>query len=417
MRWITTGNLIRATHRTGELFFAALGRRGKQAEIQPPQVQRILVVRLDEIGDMVLTSPFLRELRGFFPSTWITLIVKPALVNLVELCPHVNEVLTYDWNTPGRSTRLRRHGRALKLAWEHLWKRRFDLAILPRWGPDYYHGAFVLYFSGAPWRVGYSESVSEEKRRRNSGFDHLLTHLLFDTTPKHEVERNLEVLHFLGAKIQESDLELWLGREDEAFAQQILESHGVLPEDSLVAFAPGAGAANRLWPILNFAELGRWLLREYHPRIVLVGGTQDRDFGEYFEGQLCDRVVNAIGRTTLRQAAALLRLCHLFLGNDAGPMHLAAACGLPVVEISCHPRGGSPLHGNSPLRFGPWGVPHIVLQPERPLEPCKDACVSEHAHCILGVSVEQAREAIGVLASQQFAFVSKRGASHRGASR
>jgi heptosyltransferase-2 len=147
----------KVTYFFGEPFFKLMGMRRNKHDLNLAQVEKVLIVRLDEIGDVVMTTPFLRELRRNLPDAWITLVVKPAVYNLVERCPYVNEVLVYDWNTKHRLLKpLQRHWRALQLAWKHLWKRRFDLAILPRWDVDSYHGSFVLYFSGAPWRVGYS---------------------------------------------------------------------------------------------------------------------------------------------------------------------------------------------------------------------------------------------------------------------
>ncbi|MEM1995641.1 MAG: glycosyltransferase family 9 protein [Thermoplasmatales archaeon] len=358
------------------------------------QVKRVLVIRLDEIGDVVMTTPFLRELRRNLPDAWITLVVKPQVYNLVELCPYVNEVLTYDWSTNRYLRPLQRHWRALKLARQHLWQRHFDLAIIPRWDADHYHATFVAYFSGAPWRVGYSENVNDRKQRLNGGFDHLLTRVLNDNTVKHEVEHNLEVICFLGGEVREDRLELWLGEEDEAFAERVLKSHGVRDGEPLIAFAPGAGAPKRMWPISNFIELGAWLKREYNAYIVAVGRPGEEQLGQELQRRLGDRAINVVGQTTLRQTAALLKCCQLFVGNDAGPMHLAAAAGVPVVEISCHPLNGSPLHPDSPECFGPWGVPHVVLQLEKPLAPCSEGCEAAQAHCILGVTVARVKDTI-----------------------
>lgn len=377
-----------------EPLFRCMGYRQSTVMFDLSQVRRVLVIRLDEIGDVVLTTPFLRELRRNLPEAWITLVVKPQVYNLVELCPYVDEVLTYDWRAKGRWADLRRHGRALRLAWRHLWQRRFDLAILPRWDTDYYHGTFLLYFSGALWRVGYSETVNERKRRNNKGFDRLLTHPLNDSELKHEVEHNLDVIRYLGGQVQDDRLELWLSAEDESFAERFLTNHGVKPGDLLVGLAPGAGASKRMWPIDRFAQLGFWLQEAYNARLLVVGGPGEVPLGKDLERALGASVVNAVGRTTLRQAAALLKCCRLFVGNDAGPMHLAAAVGVPVVELSCHPRSGSSWSVNSPLRFGPWGSSHTVLQPSTPRPPCLEECVAKSSHCIWGITVEQVEQAV-----------------------
>lgn len=395
--------LARGALALGRATYRQFDRRALTANPDLARVSSILVARPDEIGDTVLTGPFLRELRHNAPDAWITLIVKPATRNLVELCPHVNEVLTYEWYASGQLAGLRRHAQALALARRHLWRRRFDVALVPRRDVDYCHASFLAYFSGAPFRVGYSENVTDQKSKLNAGFDRLFSHLIYDRAAKHEVQYSLDVIRFLGGHVQNDSLELWLGGEDEAFAEDVLSSSSVGPDDLLIAFGPGAGAAKRVWPIANFLKLGAWLVREYGARIMVVGANRDGDLGDQLERLLGDRAINLVGRTTLRQAGALLKLCQIYVGNDAGPMHLAAAAGIPVVEISCHPQNGSALHANSPRRFGPWGVPRIILQPEAPREPCSEACGAAEAHCILEVGVERAKEAVRALAGQQFA--------------
>lgn len=109
---------------------------------------------------------------------------------------------------------------------------------------------------------------------------------------------------------------------------------------------------------------------------------------------MATRLIDIVGKSTLRQTGAVLKRCHLYVGNDAGPMHLAAAASLSVIEISCHPLGGSPFHSNSPSRFRPWGVPHVVLQPEEASHPCSVACSVGSPHCILNISVEQVKDAV-----------------------
>jgi len=378
----------------GEPLFWIFGRRWKGRHFGLSQAKRVLVVRLDEIGDVVMTTSFLRELRQNLPDAWITLVVKPQVYNLVELCPYVNEVLTYDWDTHGRLWQLRRHWRALRLSWHFLWRRRFDLAILPRWDVDYYHGAFVAYFSGAPWRVGYSENVIAHKKHLNGGFDRLLTHALEDNTLKHEVEHNLNVIRLLGGKVQEDQLELWLGEEDEVFANYLLGNKMVDSDSFLVGLSLSAGASKRHWLLSRFTELGVWLQEEYHAQLLIVGGSGEEALGRELQQELSDAVINTVGQTTLRQTAALLKHCQLFIGNDAGPMHIAAAVGIPIIELSCHPKSGSPLSANSPKRFGPWSKKHTIIQPEIPISPCVQECISDHPHCILGIMVEQVKQAV-----------------------
>jgi ADP-heptose:LPS heptosyltransferase len=382
----------------GEPFFRFLGLRKQRHLVGLSQVKRVLIVRVENgIGDMVLMAPFLRELCHNLPNAWITLVVEPQIYNLIELCPYVNEVLKYDWKVSGHYSNLQRHGRALRLAYKHLWRRRFDIAMLPRWDFDRWHGAFLVYLSGATWRMSFSENVNANKARVNTGFNRLFTHVLYDSTPKHEVEHNLDMICFLGGKVEKEHLEMWLGPEDEIFAENVLTSHKIYPGDRLIAFGPGAGEHRRMWPLSNFVELGAWLKKKYGAHILIVGGQGEEPLAQEIQQQLGDLVINAVGKTTIRQTAALLKRCRLHVGNDAGPMHLAAAASVPVIEISCHSLNGSPLHPNSPRRFSPWGVPHCVVQPEKAIAPCSNGCASAQAHCILSITVEKVKEAVVAL--------------------
>jgi heptosyltransferase-2 len=374
------------------LYFLA-GRRADK-EISLKSARAILVVCLAGIGDVVLATPFLRELRRSAPGGWITLVVKPEAFNLVELCPYVNEVVTFDCRVSGRASVLKLHSRALYLAATRLWRRRFDLALQPRWDVDYYHSTYLTYFSGASRRAGYSERVFQRKQQLNAGLDRLLTDVIDHRGAKHEVERNLDVLRFLGANVPDDRLEIWLDREDRSFARKVFESEGVGPHDLVIAFAPGAGALKRCWPVERFVELGRVLVREYDARLAVVGGPEDLDLGGRLESGLGPAVLNLAGRTSLRETAAVLERCQLAVTADSGPMHLAAAAGSAVVEISCHPSAGDIEHYNSPVRLHPWGAPHVVLQPEHAADGCRDSCESSEPHCILGIQPDQVLEAV-----------------------
>jgi len=390
----------RAIVLTGKVLFYLTGRNKRRKLNCFADAEKVLVVRLDEIGDVVMTSPFLRELRRNLPGAWITLVVKPSLVNLVELCPYVNEVLAYE------SIRkvyafglLRQHWRDIKSAIAFTFSRRqvYDLAIVPRWDADYYNATYLAYFSGAPWRIGYSESVTEHKRMNNKGYDLFYTHLVDQSTNedvKHEVERNLGLIKYMGGTVQDSSEELWLSNEDEAYARSVLGAEERIEGNLMYAFGIGAGAEKRKWDISNYISLGRWLIDEYKIRLLVLGGKGEVHLGEMIKKELGDDVIEMVGRTTIRQAGALLKKCKMYVGNDSGLMHIAAAARIPVIEISCHTSDGKISHYNSPARFGPWGVPNIVIQPEKAIHPCIDSCEEFKPHCISSITIESVKQSI-----------------------
>jgi len=355
-----------------------------------PGSRRILVIRLDAIGDVVMTGPFLAALRRAFPLAHITLVVAPSVHNVVEECPYVDRVLVHDlpWATRWWHP-LSRRLRGLGFARRYLWPEHYDVAVVPRWGEDHYEATILAYLSGAPVRVGYGGPTFHG---RPLGYERFLTRVVHDQSVKHEVERNICLLPVLGVPmpVLQSGLEVWLSDRDQAFADHIMANANGGP---LVALGPGAGSPKRMWAIDRFEEVGRWLTGS-GAQLVLVGGANDVDRARHLRQRLGDKVIDLTDRTTVRETAAVLRRCILFCGNDSGPMHLAAAVKVPVVEISCHPQGGDDLHPNSPKRFGPWGVPNRVVQPATARDGCDIGCRIEAPHCILNVEPDAVVHAI-----------------------
>ena len=202
------------------------------------QVKSVVIVRLDEIGDIVMFSPFLRQLRRGLPNARITLVVKPGVFNLVEFCPYVDDVIAFD-QRGGRAARvLGLPLRAFRFAAQRLWKQRFDLAILPRWDADYYYAAFVAFWSGARRRLGYSETTSDYKQVVNRGFDRLLTTAISDRTMKHDVAHNSALLRSLGISADDDREEVWLTAQDRADADALLLEESIRPGDLVIGLGP-----------------------------------------------------------------------------------------------------------------------------------------------------------------------------------
>ena len=386
----------------GEPLFQLTGCRQKGDVIDIGAADRVLVIRLDDIGDMILSTPFLRELRRAIPQARTSLVVKPSVAELAAGCPFVNEVLVYDPGPPGYAPTFERMRRTLQFAARHLWLRRFDLAISPRWDADLYHAAYLAYWSGAAWRVGYSECVVHHKQTMNSGFDGLYSHVLTDRSLKHEVARGLDIIRFIGGIPENDCLALWETEQHGQPLTTILKDLGCSHGTCLITFGIGAASAARQWPREQYIELGCWLRKEYDARIVIVGGPSDIESGQVVARSLGKHAINAAGMTTWHQLGTLLKSCSLYIGNDSGPMHVAAAAGVPVIEISCHPSNGNPYWSNSPQRFGPWGVPSHVLQPETAVSPCREYCASIEAHCIRRVDIERVKDAVRSCLSKQY---------------
>jgi heptosyltransferase III len=333
-----------------------------------PEAGSILVVKLDRLGDVVLASGFLRGLRASAPQAEITLVVRSGLVELVERCPYVDAVCGFEcderWigQLHGRGTAwlYAEHRRMLRFAAEHLWPRRPDLALVPRYDCDHCGALMLAYLSGATRRVSFSPA------NWTSGYAAALEKLLtgrVDCAPElHEVTKLMTLLRSIGGAAEHERLELWFSEEDRNEGARLA---GFDRDDGRVYVSLGVGASDpaKQWPMACFLDVARSLLTKPDLVVLVVGDRRDGGVGREIRRVLGDRVVDLCGKTTLRQLAALLERCALHIGNDSGPLHMAAATPLPVVEISAHARSGAPSHPLSPSRFGPWATPCVVLQP------------------------------------------------------
>lgn len=364
------------------------GRR-MEREFDPRTVQSILLTRLDGLGDLVLFSSLVREVRGLWPHAQITLVVDQRFASFVEQCPYVDEVIGFNERGSKFARLFTGPCRAYRLAKQRLWRRRFDLAISPRWDYDTRHAALLSFLSLPRYHFGFSERVSSRKRALNYGLDALFTHVV-PSKPgvHHEVERNAEVLEALGgnpARIH--SLELWLSDSDRLYARQSLAKNGVTARQPLICLGIGATQAKRRWPIERFSALAEWLVKTYGARILVVGDSVDAGDAEHMRPILGAAMINQAGASTVRQSAALLSFCHAFIGNDSGPMHLAAASDVPVIELSCHPQTASQGHINSPQRYAPLSAWARVMQPAPRSEECQTGCIDAEGHCILNLQL------------------------------
>ena len=379
---------------TGWILFPRQRAAAKRA-LDPSQIGSVLVVRLDEIGDMVMTTPFLRELRQLLPRAHVTLVVKPGVQALFETCPYVDETLVFEfaYRMPGILRAVVLPVTSLRFAARHLWGRRYDLALLPRWDTDYYFATFLAFWSGAPHRLGFSEKVSAKKRWANRGFDRLLTLALPDGAKRHETERPLLLLHALGASGGDDRQELWMGDADREDAAALLREMGVGEGEMLIGIGPAGGhSVLKQWPLQNFAAVGRQLAEKHGARLVLFGGPGEADMGRDLAEQIGPAALNLIGKTSLRQTAALMACCRVYVGNDSGPTHVAAAMGVPVVAI---------FGSSCPHRFHP-GENTTLVWHDLPCSPCRtinheercEVCIFDEPHCLTEITIEEVERSV-----------------------
>ena len=337
--------------------------------------KKILVMRYRFIGDTVLTVPFLRNLRRAEPSAYIAWMVAPGSSDVVKGVPYVDEMIYWDPETIHADSRGTHRTFSAKLAFiKELRLHHFDKVYILKRSLS---SAIIAWLSGARERIGFD----------TEGRGLLLTRKVPYRHDRHEVENFLEVLRADGVKVEDDFLEIWTTVQEEDRAKRILADGGVMSSEQKVVIHPFSAVPQRGWPLENFAELAIRLSKEAGYRPIVVGGTADIDTFKKVKPLFGEGTVDLIGKCTLRETIALLKQCDLFVGNDSGIMHLAAAAGTPLVAL---------FGPQSPVKFGPWSRRARVIYKGMECSPCRQKFFSEcepsprmRPACMEAISVEE----------------------------
>ncbi|WP_294159788.1 glycosyltransferase family 9 protein [uncultured Selenomonas sp.] len=365
---------------------------------EKPPAERILVIRLDVLGDLLMTVPFLRELRRNYPQAQITLVVWEKMKGLLCDCPYVDELVGYtcalqedlavvqawDWDAM--------LARARAFLTELCAQQGYDAVFLPRallTGRNCVEEFVLAILSGAPYRVGRSDLFSSAANACLAPVvASMMSRVVMATEAKHEVAYMLDVLRAVGCTVAEERMEYWLAPEAVAFAERILQKQ---PGDIFVACGLVSREAARSWAPQNYRKLFEACAGE-QMTFVLLGGREAEEAADIIGAD--GDIISLIGRTTLSQAAAVISLCDLYLGSNTGLLHFASATGVPVVEISAWLPDGEATDGIAPQRMGPWRVPACILTPAPGLDGCHGRCQKPYAHCINTITVEDVHRGI-----------------------
>lgn len=381
------------------LFLARLRRALFGLREMPDGPPSFLIVRLDAMGDLILTTPLFRDLKRSFPGSTITVVTHHAFRSLIEDNPFVDELFTLP---PVNRRALMADARfvwlTLKFVLLKLSRHRYSHAISPRWDIDIPPANLLCLLAPASRTVGFPD-------RSKVRFDWPFSLLgnLFDITVsaigvEHEVFRGRSVVNALGGTCSHHRPEIFPRPQDRQNAAGLLYS---APHCATkIAIGIGAQDAYRRWPIENYAQVIRELGSQCCIFSVIVCAPSEKRTAERLAA-LVDVPSCVIAEADLRVAVSVMELCDVFIGNDSGPAHMAAAAGCAVVVISPHPRGGDRNHANSPVRFAPLCERCIVLQPSESQPPCLTFCGGGAPHCILAVTPEQVVQAVQTVIPQR----------------
>ncbi len=344
--------------------------------------ERVLCVRLDSIGDLLMTTPAIRALKQARPGRQITLLTSPAAAEAAALVPDVDDVIVYGapWMkaTPARASAA--DDRAVI---ERLRAGRFDGAVIfTVYSQSPLPAALLLYLADIPLRLAHCRENPYQ----------LLTRRLPESEPelgiRHEVQRQLDLVAAIGCRGADERLSLAVPARARAAARALLEESGVDPSRPWLLIHPGATAPSRRYPPDGFAQVARRLAEEDGLQVVLTGGPSERDLVEQIRAAAGVPVVSLAGALHLAELAALIALAPLLICNNSGPAHIAAAVQTPVVD----------LYALTNPQHTPWRVPARVLSHDVPCKFCyKSVCPEGHYDCLRRIGPGAVVEAVRLL--------------------
>jgi len=331
-------------------------------------VKKIYIFGTSGIGNLIMLTPMIKSLRYGIPDAKIKVIVLPNGAKYVlEGSPLVDEVIVFDGKGKLREIR-------------HDWP---DLTIAAT------HRGFMrakeAFRTGAFWRLGFRYN---HEGKQNSSF--LYTHAVNYDEDKHEVEQGLDLICPLGLP-EIRELYMHVEEDDRSFARKLLHENGI-KDDILFGFYTGLDQDHpkgRCWPLDRFAELGDMLAADYGAKIVIVGGSTETIAANAIADIMKNKPIVLTGKTTLRQAAAVIEKCQLFVSSDGGPMHIAAAMRTPVIGI---------FGPTDWVSHAPYGSRCLVVRSELECAPCHkphgEGVKCQSLDCLKSISVDMLARAV-----------------------
>lgn len=308
---------------------------------EPGRVSRILLIRLDRLGDFILSLPVIDSLRQAYPSAKIDVMVRPYLTGLAGMVPAVNEVLVYS---------------GIVDALRSLPNRKYDIAIDMLC--DYkIEPAIVALSSKAPVRIGFKGGFREA----------FFTHAVYSRkgSSKSMVDIGLELLTPMGIMPRVTIPKL---------------AYSLKPKDAgtVIAVHPGGHYASQRWGFDRFASLVNKLAERYNFHILVIGGAGDRDEVKKIMEAVKGKDVEAIF-PDLKELVRILSGCSLLVCNNSGPLHLAAALGVPTVSM---------MGPTDPALWWPKGEVQTVIRKGLKCSPCLLGQCGEHL-CMDLITVDE----------------------------
>ncbi|MBI5204939.1 MAG: lipopolysaccharide heptosyltransferase II [Nitrospirae bacterium] len=324
--------------------------------------QKILIIKPSSLGDIVHSLPFLNAIRDRFPKSEIHWVVARGLEGLLEGHPMISKLWIINKDNWKKIKNMKGTVSELKDLFKSLKKEKFDIVVDLQ---GLLRSGVLAAATGAPVRIGFNEA--------REGSRIFYTHRVKGGKDIHAVDRYLKIAKFFGCDASDVKFPFPLSFSSQLSAISPQAGSFQLPKEYAV-FVPGARWRTKRWPSERFGELASIL----PVKTLVVGGKSDIDISNRVAAGSKGNAMSVAGMTSIKELVDLMRKAKFVVSNDSGPMHIAAALGVPVFAI---------FGPTNPLRTGPYGKGHTIIRKELKCSPCyKKTCKDVRCMDIIDVS-------------------------------
>jgi lipopolysaccharide heptosyltransferase II len=325
------------------------------------KLQKILLVRTDRLGDVILSTPVATALKKNAANAHVTFLARQYTAEVLRCHPHVDDIIEID------GPEIHGSGRRLIRA---LRQKNFNAAVMLHPRPPL---AWAIWRSGIPQRIGTGYRW----------YSFLFNHRLYEhrkTAARHEAEYNLRLLPPLGIPNAEVEFHFALPVVEQERIAAKLNALGVGPQP--VILHPGSGGSSRDWPPEYFAQLADMIHEKFGVPVILTGAAHETNLINRIQKQTKTKPLSLCGRLTITELAVLCRRAAVFVSNSTGPLHLAVMVGTPVVAF--YP----PIRACRPERWGPYGrLSDVLMSQSAECNRCRRTD-SPICDCMRAISVQ-----------------------------
>jgi lipopolysaccharide heptosyltransferase II len=353
--------------------------------------KNILCIRLDSMGDVLMTSPAIRAIKESIAGSRITLLASPSGARAAPLIPEIDEVMIFD--APWMKAAALRSQRQVDFEMiERLRRSGFDGAVIfTVFSQNPLPAAYLCLLAEIPLRLAYCRENPYQ----------LLTNWVKETEPdltiRHEVQRQLDLAGQIGCRTEYTNIQISVHAADQLSVKKKLAEAGVNLDRPWIVIHPGATAPSRRYEPEGFAQAAEVLSELEGWQVVLSGDASELNLVAGIK-EHARRTFSLAGKLSLGEMAALIQGADLLISNNSGPVHIAAGVGTPVVD----------LYALTNPQHTPWQVPNRVLNQDVPCKYCyKSVCPMQHHHCLTLVTPEQVVQAANDLLKESHTLTKK----------